>query len=119
MIRLDHVTKSYKGTTVALRDCSVDIGKGEFVFLVGPSGSGKSTFLRLVTKEEQPDAGTIYVAGRNMGELSPWKVPLMRRNIGCVFQDFRLLPNKTVAENVAFAMEVIGRPKHVIASTVP
>ena len=119
MIKLENVTKSYKGSTVALRDCSVDIQKGEFVFMVGPSGSGKSTFLRLLTKEEQPDAGTIWVAGRNVGEMSPWKVPYLRRNIGCVFQDFRLLPNKTVAENVAFALEVTGRPKHVISSTVP
>ncbi|HUQ40814.1 MAG TPA: cell division ATP-binding protein FtsE [Acidimicrobiales bacterium] len=119
MIKLENVTKSYKGTTVALRDCSVDIQKGEFVFLVGPSGSGKSTFMRLMTKEEQPDQGSIWVAGRNIAELSPWKVPFLRRNIGCVFQDFRLLPNKTVAENVAFALEVIGRPKHVITSTVP
>ena len=119
MIKLERVTKSYKGSTVALRDCSVDIAKGEFVFLVGPSGSGKSTFLRLVTKEESPDSGEIWVAGRNIGNMHSWKVPLLRRNIGSVFQDFRLLPNKTVSENVAFALEVIGRPKHVISSTVP
>jgi cell division transport system ATP-binding protein len=119
MIRLENVTKSYKGTTVALRDCTVDIQKGEFVFLVGPSGSGKSTFLRLVTKEEQPDAGTIWVAGKDIGQLSQWKVPYLRRNIGVVFQNFNLLPNKNVYENVAFALEVIGRPKHVISSQVP
>jgi cell division transport system ATP-binding protein len=119
MIRLENVTKSYKGTTVALRDCSVDIQKGEFVFLVGPSGSGKSTFLRLLTKEEQPDSGRIWVAGKDIGKLSHWKVPYLRRNMGCIYQDFKLLPNKTVYENVAFALEVIGRPKHVVASQVP
>jgi cell division transport system ATP-binding protein len=119
MIRFDHVTKAYKGSTVALRDCAVDIQKGEFVFLVGPSGSGKSTFLRLVTKEERPEQGQIWVAGKDIAKLSQWKVPYLRRNIGSVFQDFRLLPTKSVYENVAFALEVIGRPRHVIRSQVP
>jgi cell division transport system ATP-binding protein len=119
MIRLDSVTKAYKGTTVALRECTADIAKGEFVFLVGPSGSGKSTFLRLLTKEEQPDEGHIWVAGKDINELSSWKVPYLRRNIGCVFQDFKLLPNKSVYENVAFALEVIGVSKHVIKTQVP
>ena len=118
MIRLENVTKTYKGSTVALRDCCVDIQKGEFVFLVGPSGSGKTTFLRLLTKEEYPDGGQIWVAGKDIAELSSWKVPYLRRNIGCVYQDFKLLPNKSVYENVAFALEVIGRPKHVVHSQV-
>ncbi len=119
MIKLERVNKTYKGTVTALRDCTVDIAKGEFVFLVGPSGSGKSTFLRLILREELPNSGQIWVAGKEVGSLNHWKVPYLRRNIGCVFQDFRLLPNKTVFENVAFALEVIGRPKHVISAQVP
>src|SRR5271155_238421 len=118
MIRFDNVTKTYKGSVAALSDVTIEIAKGEFVFLVGPSGSGKTTFLRLLLREEVPDAGTILVAGRDIGELSASKVPYLRRNLGCVFQDFRLLPNKTVAENVAFALEVIGRPRSVIATQV-
>jgi cell division transport system ATP-binding protein len=119
MIKLENVTKVYKGDVVALKEASADIQKGEFVFLVGPSGSGKSTMLRLLNKEETPEEGRIWVAGKDIGELNHWKVPYLRRNIGCVFQDFKLLTNKTVYENVAFALEVIGRPKHVIKQQVP
>jgi cell division transport system ATP-binding protein len=119
MIKLEDVTKVYKGEVVALRDASVDIQKGEFVFLVGASGSGKSTMLRLMNKEESPEKGRVWVAGKDIAELSSWKVPYLRRNIGTVFQDFKLLTNKTVEENVAFALEVIGRPKHVVRSQVP
>jgi len=119
LIKLENVSKIYKGDVVALRSASAEINKGEFVFLVGPSGSGKSTFIRLVNKEEEPDEGRIWVAGKDIAQLNSWKVPFLRRNIGCIFQDFKLLPNKTVYENVAFALEVIGRPKHVIRSQVP
>jgi cell division transport system ATP-binding protein len=119
MIRFENVTKTYKGGVTALRDLSADVQKGEFVFLVGPSGSGKSTFLRLLLREEVPTDGNIVVAGRDISRLSHWKVPQLRRNIGTIFQDFKLLPTKTVYENVAFAMEVIGRPRNVIRSQVP
>jgi cell division transport system ATP-binding protein len=119
MIRTVNVTKVYKGNVVALRDVSIDIVKGEFVFLVGPSGSGKSTMISLLLREVQPTAGDIYVAGKNIDQLSSWKIPMLRRNMGCVFQDFKLLPNKTVGENVAFALEVIGRPRHVIRRQIP
>jgi cell division transport system ATP-binding protein len=119
MIRADNVTKIYKESVVALRDVSADISKGEFVFLVGPSGSGKSTFLRLLLKEDEPTEGTIWVAGKDISKLPSWRVPYLRRNIGCVFQDFSLLPNRSVGENVAFALEVIGRPRHIIEQRVP
>jgi cell division transport system ATP-binding protein len=119
MIKLDSVTKAYSTDVVALKDVTFDVGKGEFVFLVGPSGSGKSTLLRLVNKSEVPQTGSVWVAGKNINELPNYKVPYLRRNIGAVFQDYKLLSNKTVFENVAFALEVIGRPKHVIRQQVP
>jgi cell division transport system ATP-binding protein len=120
MIKLEGVSKQYPTQAEpALVDADADIAKGEFVFLVGPSGSGKSTFLRLLNKQEEPDAGRIFVAGKDIGQMSSWKVPMLRRNIGSIFQDFKLLPTKTVAENVAFALEVIGRPRGVIRTQVP
>ena len=119
MIRLDKVSKHYRGGVTALRRADVSIDRGEFVFLVGPSGSGKSTFLRLLNKEETPEKGRVWVAGKDIAELSSWKVPYLRRNIGTVFQDFKLLSSRNVYENVAFALEVIGRPRHVISTQVP
>jgi cell division transport system ATP-binding protein len=118
MIRLKDVTKVYEGGTVAAWDVSLDIQKGDFVFLVGPSGSGKSTLIRLLLREEVATRGTIWVAGKDITRLPAWKVPFLRRSVGTVFQDFKLLPNKTVAENVAFALEVLGRPSSVIRPQV-
>ena len=118
MIRLDSVTKVYKGGTVAARDVSLNIRRGEFVFLVGPSGSGKSTLVRLLLRQEMVTRGTIWVAGKDITRLPAWKVPYLRRSIGTVFQDFKLLSTKTVSENVAFALEVIGRPRSAIRSQV-
>ncbi len=119
MIKCEHVTKVYKDSLYALNDVNLDITKGEFVFVVGPSGSGKSTLIRLLLKEDEPTGGSIHVAGKNIGKLSRWKIPELRRNIGTVFQDFKLLPNKTVFQNVAFALEVIGKAKHVVDQRVP
>ncbi|MGH3441257.1 MAG: cell division ATP-binding protein FtsE [Nitriliruptorales bacterium] len=119
MITLEHVTKTYKGGIVALKDVTVDIAKSEFVFVVGPSGSGKSTLMKLLTREEEPDDGSLHVAGKNLRTLKSWKVPLLRREIGYVYQDFKLLPAKTITENVAFALEVIGKPRQVIRKRVP
>ena len=113
MIQFENVTKVYPTQKrPALNNVSIDVQKGEFVFLVGPSGSGKSTFLRLILKEEKPTKGRVHVAGKDLSRLSNWKVPHLRRRIGCVFQDFRLLPNKNVYENVAFALEVIETMVH-------
>lgn len=120
MIRFDRVTKTYPGQKrAALAGVDLEIEKGEFVFLVGASGSGKSTFLRLVLRETRPTQGRVYVAGKEINKLPSWKVPKLRRQLGTVFQDFRLLPNKTVTQNVAFALQVIGRPRSEIARLVP
>lgn len=121
VITFDHVTKIYPAqpNKPALNDISLDIYPGEFVFLVGHSGSGKSTLVRLMIRELKPTSGTITIAGEDLGSMRNWRVPHLRRNIGVVFQDFKLLPNKTVFENVSFALEVIGKSRHVIKTQVP
>ena len=119
MIKLDNVSKVYKNEHAALRDANVDIERGEFVFLVGPSGSGKSTFIRLLNRQEFATTGNVWVAGKELGALKNHDVPKLRRNIGYIFQDYKLLPNKTVEENVAFALEAIGRPRQAIRTQVP
>ncbi len=111
VIELQHVTKLYPASArPALDDVSTEIEKGEFVFLIGSSGSGKSTFLRLLLKEEDPTSGTVIVNDKTLNTMSKWNVPKLRRTMGCVFQDFRLLRDRTVAQNVAFALEVINKP---------
>ncbi|MGH2630652.1 MAG: cell division ATP-binding protein FtsE [Actinomycetota bacterium] len=119
MISLQRVTKTYKNGVTALADVTVEVEKGEFVFIVGPSGSGKSTMIRLLLKEEETTQGDIYVGGKNLKKMSSWDVPKLRRNVGTVFQDYKLLTDKTVFENVAFGLEVIGKPRHVIDQRVP
>jgi len=120
VINFDSVTKIYPNQDrAAVESVDLTVNKGEFVFLVGPSGSGKSTFLRLILKEERPTDGRIHVAGKDLARLTNWKVPHLRRRIGCVFQDFRLLPSKSVYQNVAFALEVIGKPRRFIRRVVP
>ena len=121
VITFDHMTKVYPAqpNRPALHDISLQIYAGEFVFLVGHSGSGKSTMIRLLSRELKPTEGHIYVANEDLGSMRNWRVPYLRRNIGCVFQDFKLLPNKTVFENVSFALEVIGKSRHVIKTQVP
>ena len=109
LIRFENVTKVYAGQErPALDSVNLEITKGEFVFLVGKSGSGKSTFLRLILREERPTSGIIHVAGKDLGKLANHKVPELRRQLGTVFQDFRLLPNKTISENIAFSLHVLG-----------
>jgi cell division transport system ATP-binding protein len=120
MILFDGVTKTYPGTSrPALNGVTLEVLKGEFVFLVGASGSGKSSFLRLVLKEDRPTKGKIFVLGQDLGAISSSKVPYFRRSLGVVFQDFRLLPNKTVFDNVAFTLQVIGKSKGFIQEAVP
>lgn len=118
MIRFEHVTKKYDDVG-GIEDVSIDIADGDFVFLVGPSGAGKSTFIKLISKELEPDDGHIFVDGQEITHLSNRQIPKLRRQIGMVFQDFRLLPNKTVYENVAFAMEVVRCTSRTIKRTVP
>jgi cell division transport system ATP-binding protein len=110
-VRLYHVSKSYSAGDFALRDVSLEFGRGEFVFLTGPSGAGKTTLMRLIFAAERPSEGQILVLGRNAPRLGPRAVPPLRRRIGVVFQDFKLLPRRTVEENVAMALEVVGAPR--------
>jgi cell division transport system ATP-binding protein len=120
LIKFENVTKIYpRQDKAALDGVNLDIEKGEFVFLVGLSGSGKSTFLKLVLREERPSSGVIHVVGKDLNTLSANKVPELRRQVGTVFQDFRLLPNKTVAENVAFTLHVLGYSNKQISREVP
>ncbi len=118
MIEFRNVNKIYDNNSIALRDINLVIKKGEFVFLVGPSGSGKSTFIKLLIKETSTTSGTIFVAGRNISNLKSSRVPQLRRNIGCIFQDYKLLSDRTIFENVAFALEVIGKPNYIIKTQV-
>jgi cell division transport system ATP-binding protein len=119
VIAFDAVTKVYEPNVAALSDVSFVIDKGEFVFVVGASGSGKSTIIRLLLKELEPTSGRIVVAGRDLGRLRRSKIPQLRRNMGCVFQDFKLLPNRTASENVAYALKVQGDSSGSIRRKVP
>ncbi|MDO5645509.1 MAG: cell division ATP-binding protein FtsE [Dermabacter sp.] len=120
MIRFDHVTKTYqRGSAPALDDLSIEFERGEFAFLVGASGSGKSTMMRLILREAIPTSGSLFVAGKDLSRIPSWKVPHLRREIGMVFQDFRLLPTKTAYQNIEFALQVIGTPRSVAKKLVP
>jgi cell division transport system ATP-binding protein len=120
MISVQNVTKKYKGTPrPALDQVSLEVEKGDFVFLVGASGSGKSSLMRLMLREDVPNSGSVHVLGENLVGLPARKVPFFRRRIGVVFQDFRLLPNKTVSQNVAFSLQVIGKSEGFIQEAVP
>lgn len=118
-IEFKKVSKHYEEGVYALKDISFIINRGEFVFIIGPSGSGKSTIIKLILKEIEPTSGYIYVAGKNICKLHRKKIPILRRNIGCVFEDFKLLPKRTTYENVAFALEVLSKPKYEITTKVP
>jgi cell division transport system ATP-binding protein len=119
IVELDDVTKVYPGGHLALERVSLGIGRGEFVFLVGPTGCGKSTLIKLLIRELDPTEGEVRIAGRTLGDLSDKKIPLLRRNIGTVFQDFKLLPNRNVYDNVAYALQVIGANRAEIREKVP
>ena len=120
MIRIENVTKQYKGTSrPALNNVSLEIEKGDFVFLVGASGSGKSSLMRLMLREDIPTSGSVHVMGENLVAIPSRRIPFFRRKLGVVFQDFRLLPTKTVAQNVAFSLEVIGKSQGFIHEAVP
>ena len=120
MIRIENVTKQYRGANrPALDNVTLEIEKGDFVFLVGASGSGKSTLMRLILREDVPNNGSVFVLGENLLRIPSRRVPYFRRKLGMVFQDFRLLPNKTVAQNVAFSLEVIGQSQGLIEAAVP
>src|SRR5215204_4067126 len=119
VVEFKDVTKVYDGGSVAVQAASMRVGRGEFVFLVGPTGCGKSTCVRLLMKELEPDAGTILISGHELGGMPRKKVPKLRRNVGVVFQDFKLLPNRTVYDNVAYSLQVIGESRDSIRRTVP
>jgi cell division transport system ATP-binding protein len=119
MISLQHVTKTYKNDVTALDDVSIEIEKGEFVFLVGPTGCGKSTCIRLMMKELEPSRGEVSIAGRPLSDVPRSRLPYLRRNLGVVFQDYKLLPNRTVYDNVAYSLQVIGESRKEIRRKVP
>ena len=119
VVQFEEVSKVYDGGHVGLERVSMKIGRGEFVFLVGPTGCGKSTCIRLLMKELEPTSGSVSVAGRNLAEITPKRLPYLRRNIGVIFQDYKLLPNRTVYANVAYALEVIGESRQSIRRKVP
>ena len=119
MIRFENVCKTYKGSVAALRDVTVDIKRGEFVFIVGPLRFGQDHVPATGDQGGAGRRGRIWVAGKDVGALAPWKVPYLRRNIGCIFQDYRLLPERTCTRTCAFALEVIGRQAQFVRSQVP